>query len=92
MFAFKKTEDNNLDCQQIHRFYLKNLFLQSDPTTTALCNHDPVFRISAELSAVIKATEPPTPHPLHTHIHIHTLPSPPAEEESERSAYGALPG
>lgn len=47
----------------------------------ARCNHHPVFHISAELSAVIKATDSSPPHP-----------SPPAEEESERSAYRALPG
>lgn len=29
------------------------------PYPPALCNHDPVFHISAELSAVIKATESP---------------------------------
>lgn len=63
---------------ELQTFLTKNLSLQSYPTPTALCNHDPLFHIFAELSAVIKATD--------------SHPSAPAEEESERSAFRALPG
>lgn len=77
-------------------FITENLSRQSHPTPTAPCNHDPQFPISAELSAVIKATvsSPPGIIPLYSSFKTQRIPHARFPRESrvrEHASFSPLP-